>query len=97
MTLKSCPTCGRSYADQSLSFCLEDGSLLSAPFVDADASGPDSTTVVRSSGGVSPGPGDDRKSKFRERKDAIFAKFKFEGNTKEVHPILDSEPIYKRP
>ena len=30
--IKSCPNCNRSYSDLSLSFCLEDGSLLSASF-----------------------------------------------------------------
>jgi tetratricopeptide (TPR) repeat protein len=30
--MKSCPTCKRTYADDSLRFCLEDGSILSASF-----------------------------------------------------------------
>lgn len=30
--LKSCPACKRTYSDVSLSFCLDDGSLLSAPY-----------------------------------------------------------------
>ena len=29
--MKQCPTCKRTYADSSISFCLEDGALLSAP------------------------------------------------------------------
>jgi hypothetical protein len=29
--MKRCPACNRAYADDSLSFCLEDGSILSAP------------------------------------------------------------------
>jgi hypothetical protein len=30
--MKSCPTCNRTYADETLSFCLVDGSVLSAPY-----------------------------------------------------------------
>ena len=30
--MKSCPTCKRTYADDTVTFCLEDGSLLSAPY-----------------------------------------------------------------
>lgn len=30
--IKECPTCKRTYSDPSMSFCLADGSLLSAPF-----------------------------------------------------------------
>jgi hypothetical protein len=30
--MKSCPTCHRTFADGSLTFCLADGSLLSAPY-----------------------------------------------------------------
>jgi tetratricopeptide (TPR) repeat protein len=30
--MKSCPTCKRTYADDSLRFCLEDGSVLSASY-----------------------------------------------------------------
>lgn len=30
--MKRCPTCSRTYADNSLSFCLEDGGLLSPEF-----------------------------------------------------------------
>lgn len=30
--MKKCPACNRTYADETLSFCLEDGSLLSASF-----------------------------------------------------------------
>ena len=29
--MKSCPACNRTYADEMLNFCLEDGSILSAP------------------------------------------------------------------
>lgn len=30
--MKACPTCKRTYADESLTFCLVDGSILSAPY-----------------------------------------------------------------
>lgn len=30
--MKSCPACNRTYSDETLAFCLEDGSLLSAPY-----------------------------------------------------------------
>lgn len=30
--MKSCPTCNRTYPDDTLAFCLEDGSILSAPY-----------------------------------------------------------------
>jgi hypothetical protein len=30
--MKRCPTCNRTYSDETLTFCLADGSLLSAPY-----------------------------------------------------------------
>lgn len=30
--MKSCPTCNQTYADDSLNYCLADGSVLSAPY-----------------------------------------------------------------
>ena len=30
--MKSCPTCHRTYSDETITFCLVDGSILSAPF-----------------------------------------------------------------
>jgi hypothetical protein len=30
--MKKCPSCNRTYADETLTFCLADGSLLSAPY-----------------------------------------------------------------
>ncbi len=30
--MKSCPTCKRTYSDETLTFCLVDGSILSAPY-----------------------------------------------------------------
>ena len=35
--IKTCPTCKRTYSDETISFCLADGALLSAPY---DQSGP---------------------------------------------------------
>lgn len=35
--IKTCPTCKRTYSDETISFCLADGALLSAPY---DRSGP---------------------------------------------------------
>lgn len=46
--MKHCPQCNRTYADESLSFCLADGALLSAPYASE-------TQVIRSA--VNPGPG----------------------------------------
>lgn len=47
--MKYCPRCGRTYADETFSFCLEDGSLLSAPSQPAAieaSSDPDATLVL---------------------------------------------------
>jgi sugar phosphate permease len=30
--MKQCPSCGRTYSDPAISFCFEDGAVLSAPF-----------------------------------------------------------------
>ena len=30
--IKRCPSCSRTYSDESISFCLADGALLSAPY-----------------------------------------------------------------
>lgn len=30
--MKSCPTCHRTYSDETITFCLVDGSILSAPY-----------------------------------------------------------------
>ncbi len=32
MAMKKCPTCNRNYADETLSFCMEDGALLSPAY-----------------------------------------------------------------
>ena len=38
--MKQCPTCQRTYSDKSISFCLEDGSLLSAPYPTQSSNAP---------------------------------------------------------
>jgi len=45
MTLKRCPTCDRTYSDQTISFCLIDGSVLSAEY------DPEATKVIQQFGG----------------------------------------------
>lgn len=38
--MKSCPQCRRTYSDETLSFCLEDGALLSAPYNPQETNAP---------------------------------------------------------
>ena len=40
--MKSCPTCNRTYPDDTLAFCLMDGSVLSAPY-DPEAAQPNAS------------------------------------------------------
>lgn len=56
--MKTCPLCNRNYADQSVNFCLEDGSVLSSPY------DPEATVVTSKRPVVSPGslPTDNRKT-----------------------------------
>lgn len=42
--MKSCPTCNRTYPDDTLAFCLMDGSVLSAPY---DPAATDSSAPAR--------------------------------------------------
>ena len=44
--MKQCPQCNRTYADETLTFCLADGALLSAPY------DPQATQVLPSSSGL---------------------------------------------
>jgi uncharacterized protein len=45
--MKKCPTCNRTYADETLTFCLADGSLLSAPYDhEATQSLPDANSMT---------------------------------------------------
>lgn len=46
--MKRCPTCHRTYADDAFTFCLEDGTLLSAPYDPEKKQEPIST--IQSSG-----------------------------------------------
>jgi hypothetical protein len=36
LKIKECPNCNRTYSDLSLSFCLNDGSVLSAPYISSE-------------------------------------------------------------
>src|SRR6476619_1082193 len=38
--MKSCPTCNRTYPDDTLAFCLMDGSVLSAPYDPSETQAP---------------------------------------------------------
>ncbi len=38
--MKNCPQCKRTYSDETLSFCLEDGALLSAPYNPQETNAP---------------------------------------------------------
>jgi TonB family protein len=51
--MKRCPTCNRTYADESISFCLADGTLLSAPYDSPGAEAPP-TEVLNSPWGEVP-------------------------------------------
>lgn len=62
--MKQCPTCHRTYADETLTYCLADGSLLSAPY-DPEATqripipratNPPPTEVLHSAAPPSPAP-----------------------------------------
>lgn len=44
--MKNCPSCNRTYADETLSFCLVDGAVLSAPY-DLEAGEQEIPTVIR--------------------------------------------------
>ena len=48
--MKSCPTCNRTYADETFAFCLADGSLLSPSF------DPEATLVIPTGNDLSEGP-----------------------------------------
>src|SRR5215207_8394345 len=49
MFMKTCPQCGKEYLDDTLSFCLEDGSRLSAAAPD-DHSADQKTAILSSTG-----------------------------------------------
>ncbi|MGQ0761797.1 MAG: hypothetical protein ACT4OT_07255 [Acidobacteriota bacterium] len=57
--MKRCPKCNRTYADDTIAFCLADGALLSAPYdPDATLRFPQPKTTLQSP--VEPWPGDGR-------------------------------------
>jgi hypothetical protein len=91
--IKSCPSCGRTYSDLSLSFCLEDGTLLSAdhPINDDEA-------VIRSS--PLPPINSEHHAKYAEfvaDREKLADQFKKTKRTEKVHPILNTAPESKKP
>lgn len=64
--MKQCPTCQRTYSDASITFCLADGTLLSAPFptqsVESTVVEPPPTLVLDSESEVTVVKGPDRPS-----------------------------------
>lgn len=59
--MKKCPDCNRTYSEESFSFCLHDGSILSAPY------DPEETLVGRNF------PGSSSRSKKIDIEDTIQA------------------------
>ena len=58
--MKSCPTCNRTYPDDTLAFCLMDGAVLSAPYNPAakptrDANPPPTEVMSQAPGMVDTG------------------------------------------
>ena len=72
--MRKCSQCKRTYADESFSFCLEDGALLSASYdpratlVIPAAINSDSTTTERVGPILTPAPSSDEKKKVRTSK-----------------------------
>jgi hypothetical protein len=94
--IKSCPSCNRSYSDSSLSFCLEDGSLLSASHELKANDKDEEATLVRSSGNSDVDLDESkRRLRFIENRESIAQKFKKTQRTEDELPILNSEPTYK--
>jgi TonB family protein len=52
--IKSCPSCNRTYSDDSISFCLADGALLSAPFDTGREEPPPTEVLLPPTRAVSP-------------------------------------------
>ena len=95
-TIKSCPSCNRSYSDLTLSFCLEDGSRLFDSLELKEDKGEE--TVVRSSSDRDMGSDYlKRHSEFVANHDKIVRKFAKTERTEKEYPILNSEPVFKGP
>lgn len=111
--VKSCPSCNRSYSDLSLSFCLEDGSLLSAAYnsdeiqinssdlqinLSFNETNYDDETLVKQSGEK---PLVSKTSKIyispAKKRELDSWKYTKKQRTKEEYPILDSVPTSDRP
>src|ERR1044072_35381 len=59
--MKSCPTCNRTYPDDTLAFCLVDGSVLSAPYESKqDQSPPSSRNITTETLGTPTSSGGNR-------------------------------------
>lgn len=103
LMMKSYPSCSRSYSDLSLSFCLEDGSLLSAPYDSKDFQvSPDKDeeiTLVKSPDKkIANLNAREEKHIDRARKHELnYWKYEKKERTKKEYPILDSKPIFDRP
>jgi TonB family protein len=52
--IKRCPECNRTYSDESISFCLADGALLSAPYDTPREEPPPTETLPSSSAPIPP-------------------------------------------
>lgn len=106
--MKSCSSCSRSYSDISLSFCLEDGSLLSAPYnsegfqlefeknkiEDKD----EEITLMKSSGNNQVNLESlEGYSDFVKNRENLSKKYRKTLRTEKEYPILDSKPIFERP
>jgi len=105
--MKSCPSCSRSYSDLSLSFCLEEGSVLSAPYNSEDfqlgftnnnnKEKDEEITLVKSSGSnrvdlASLGG----YSNFIKNRESLSTKYRKTLRTEKEYPILNSKPTFER-
>lgn len=71
--MKRCPECGRDYNDDSLSFCLDDGSeLLYGPASGSRSSAERATAILSESGFVAGGfPSGSQRTKFLRNEDGV--------------------------
>lgn len=101
--MKSCPNCSRSYSDLSLSFCLEDGSLLSSPYNSADfqvnADKDEEITLVKSSDDkIENLSAQSKRYIDTARKHELdYWKYEKKERTKKEFPLLDFQPTSARP
>lgn len=103
--MKSCSNCRRSYSDLSLSFCLEDGSLLPAPYNSEDfksvltnniiGDDDEEDTLIKSSGNNR--VDSEGYSDFVKNRELLSKKYRKTFRTQKEYPILNSKPTFKRP